>query len=176
MPAFDPAEPTPPFDFVLMQNGSVNLYWDLAVLDDACTRLSALGYRVVRIEADAWCDAASMFDALAVALDFPDYSGRNFDALNDCLSDVAAGDFGAPADATGLALVLTGYDSFAAADPVAAQTLAGCFADQSRTALLFGRRLVCLLQSGDPRFALAPVGARAASWNPAEWSDSQREV
>nr|WP_171783993.1 barstar family protein [Isoptericola halotolerans] len=159
-----------------MQNGAVSLYWDLAVLDDACIRLSALGYRVVRIEADAWCDAASMFDALAVALELPGHFRRNFDALNDCLSDVAAGDYGLPADAIGLALVLTGYDSFAATEPVAAQALADPFADQSRTALLFGHRLICLLQSDNPRFDLAPVGAQAVAWNPAEWLDSQRGV
>ena len=33
-----------------------------------------------------------MLDALAAALAFPDYFGRNYDALTDCLRDLPAGE------------------------------------------------------------------------------------
>jgi hypothetical protein len=35
-----------------------------------------------------------MHSDLAALLEFPDYYGRNLDALNDCLRDVAAADYG----------------------------------------------------------------------------------
>lgn len=40
---------------------------------------------------DGWLaeSKAEFLDAVGVALDFPDYYGRNFDALNDCLRDLA---------------------------------------------------------------------------------------
>ncbi len=34
-------------------------------------------------------DPASMHDALAHAMDFPEYYGKNLDALYDCLTDAA---------------------------------------------------------------------------------------
>lgn len=117
-----------------------------------------------------------MYDAIAVALDFPSYFGRNFDALNDCLSDVASGSYGTPEDATGLVLVLTGYDSFASKEPMMAHSVADIFASQSRQAMLYGQRMLCLLQSDDPRFTLPPVGAQTVAWNEAEWLDSKRGI
>jgi RNAse (barnase) inhibitor barstar len=35
---------------------------------------------------------AAMFDALATALDFPDYFGHNLDALNDLVNDLPPGE------------------------------------------------------------------------------------
>ena len=48
------------------------------------------------LDAAASRDVASFHGAVAEALDFPDYYGRNLDALNDCLGDVAERVAGVP--------------------------------------------------------------------------------
>jgi hypothetical protein len=47
-------------------------------------------------------------------------------------------------------------------------------AHHSRTAALFGRRLMCLVQSDDPHIRFEPVGATPVAWNDAEWLNSKR--
>ncbi|MFG3441290.1 barstar family protein [Nonomuraea sp. NPDC047897] len=97
-------------------------------------------------------------------------------ALNDCLDDVASGDYGMSPEATGLVLVLIGYDSFAARCPEVAQRALDIIAWNARSAILVGHRMFCLVQSDDPRIVFQPVGATAVAWNDAEWLDADRRV
>ena len=48
-------------------------------------------------------------------------------------------------------LAFAGYDSFAARCPRAAQIVLDIMADHSPSAALLGRRLMCLVQSNNPR-------------------------
>jgi hypothetical protein len=61
---------------------------------------------VVQFDTSSWASDADMYDDVASGLDFPDYFGRNLDALNDRMRDVASGDYGWRPDATGLVIVL----------------------------------------------------------------------
>lgn len=74
----------------------------------------------------------------------------------------------------GLVVVFTGYDRFAGRCPPAAQIVLDIMADQARSAALFGRRMMCLVQSDDPNIRLEPVGAMPVMWNDAEWLDAKR--
>ena len=114
-------------------------------LDETIEWLSAHGYQVVRIDATHWSSEADLHRDIAAALDFPDYYGRNLDALNDCMRDVVAQEYGWAPGTAGLALVFTGYDAFAARCPRVARSVLDIMADQSRAALRFGRRLRCLV-------------------------------
>ena len=119
----------------------------------------------MRLDASRWNTRADLFTDIARVLQFPAHFGGNFDALNDRLSDVATGDIGWPRGATGLALVLLNYDHLVTADKAAAQIFVDIFAVQARSAALFGNRLMCLVQSNDPRTSFDPIGARRVPWN-----------
>jgi hypothetical protein len=115
-----------------------------------------------------------MLDDMAAGLSFPDYFGRNLNALNDCMSDVASCEYGWHADATGLVIVLRAADAFTSVDRRTAQIMLNIFADQGRRAILIGNRIICLAQSNDPQLSFEPVGATPVMWNDAEGLSSRR--
>ncbi|HVX43516.1 MAG TPA: barstar family protein [Mycobacteriales bacterium] len=175
MAAFDPSdELNHPLDYELVQNSFVTMFWRQEILRTTTTWLQEHGYVVVTIDTGDWVDEGDLHRDIAAALRFPDYYGRNFDALNDCLSDVAAGDYGADPNATGFVLVLLRYDRYAARQPGPAHRLLDIFASQARNAALFGHRMMCLVQSDDPKLAFPALGATSAEWNRAEWLNSNR--
>lgn len=50
---------------------------------------SAHAWRCFHLDGAAIRDKASFLDACATAMQFPSYFGRNWDALNDCLTDLS---------------------------------------------------------------------------------------
>ncbi|MGC4864111.1 barstar family protein [Micromonospora sp. DT53] len=177
MAALDPAtELGQELDFRLLINTSVTLFWRSTILGETAAWLTTRGYQVTRMDASHWATERDLRRDIAAALNFPAYYGHNLDALNDCMRDVVSQGYGWAPDTTGLALVFSGYDSFAACCPRAAQVVLDIMADQSRSAALVGRRLMCLVQSNDPRIRFEPVGATAVMWNEAEWLDSKRRT
>jgi hypothetical protein len=168
-------ELTHDLDFRLVMNGFVTLFWRPEILATAVGWLEDHGYEVNQLDAAVWDAEAQMYRAMSDALNFPDYFGHNMNALNDCMRDVVSGDYGWPAEATGLVLVLSGYDAFAARCPTASQVLLDILADHGRSAALFGRRLLFLVQTNDPQIVFSPVGARPVNWNDAEWCTWQRQ-
>jgi hypothetical protein len=175
MAAFDPeTDLSQDRAYRLLMNAPVTLFWRLQVLDETTAWLSARGYQVTALDASRWSAEADLHRDIAAALSFPDYYGRNLNALDDCMQDVVTQDYGWAPGTAGLALAFTGYDAFAARCPRAAQIVLDIMADNSRSAALFGRRLMCLVQSNDPHIRFEPVGATAVTWNDAEWPDSRR--
>src|SRR5687768_9199341 len=97
--------------------GFVHLFRRPSVLQGVADALSVHGYEIVRLDAGLWESHTAMYDALATGLSFPSYFGRNMNALNDCLSDVATGDYGWDSRSTGLLLILDRFDRFAKRTP-----------------------------------------------------------
>ena len=168
------AETTHPVDFRLVHNTFVTMFWRSSLLDETVGWLRSRAYDVVEFDAGSWASDADMYNEVALGLDFPDYFGRNLHALNDCMSDVASGDYGWRPDATGLVIVLRTFDAFAAVDRTTAQVMLDIFADQARRAILIGNRIICLVQSNDPQLTFDQVGATPVTWNDAEWLDTER--
>jgi len=161
-------------DYRLVRNTFVTMFWKRSILDDTVRWLAEHDYDVVTLDAGSWNSARDMYRDVAEALDFPDYFGQNLDALNDCMRDVVSGDYGWRKDARGLVLVLTGFEMFAALERRTAQVMLDIFADRARSASLTGTRLICLIQSNDPRLRFEPVGAMPVMWNDAEWLNTRR--
>ncbi len=111
------------------------MYRRKSVLDNAEQELTRRGYSVHRLNASTW-DAESLHNAFAVGLAFPDYNGRNLDALHDGLRDVAHGDYGWSRDSTGLADTIDAFRAFAQREPDLATAVADALAGASRIGLL----------------------------------------
>jgi RNAse (barnase) inhibitor barstar len=163
-------------DYRLVHNTFVTMFWRRSLLDDTIRWLIQHDYDVVTLDSATWRSAENMLTDMAEALDFPAYFGHSLNSLSDCLRDVAACDYGWRSEATGLVLVLINFERFAAADRLTAQRLLDIFADKARAAMLIGNRMMCIIQSNDPRSTFEPVGATPVIWNDAEWLDTNRGV
>jgi RNAse (barnase) inhibitor barstar len=155
-------------DWRLLQNGPIAMYLRRVVLEDDISWFVENGYRVDRLDCSTWVDKEIAHTALSNTLAFPDYYGRNLDAFNDCMSDLEV-----PIEG-GRVIVLERFDVPAAGLGDFAYVLLDIVASTARDKLLFGRRLIALVQSNDPALGFPPVGATPVGWNPREWLNSAR--
>jgi hypothetical protein len=86
--------------------------------EDLAETAAGHGWTPIVVDLAGVVDKAGLLDRIASAAQFPEYTGRNWDALQDALGDLA---WLGPTD--GHLLVLAGWDGFAAADPGDAQVL-----------------------------------------------------
>lgn len=100
-----------------------------------------------------------MHDVFAGLLEFPHYYGQNLDAFDDCLSDIEITDEG------GRAFVFKRYDAFAERMPRVAWHVLDIIEKQPRMHLLFGKRLVSLVQTDNLHIKFDAVGCRGINWN-----------
>jgi RNAse (barnase) inhibitor barstar len=157
-------------DCAILRDGGVALYWRPEALKTDLNWLESNGYNIIEFDASRWNSAEQMHDSLRSALSFPYYYGRNLDALDECMcDDVAVPDTG------GVALVFNHYDHFASLDRAGdpnekplAESVLRILARAVRYHMLFGRRLLILLQSDDPRIRFDDLAGISASWNPRE--------
>ena len=162
------AELLHPLDWTLLQNGAITLYRRPRLLEEDVEWLRGHHYRVDRFDCSTWFSESEMHEALSSGLEFPDYYGRNINALNDCISEIEI-----PLEG-GRVLVLNRYDYFAAKFPDLAWSVLDVMESNARRLLLFGLRLIVLVQSDDPGISFDPVGGRPVKWNSREWLDKSR--
>ncbi len=155
-------------DWTLLQNGAITLYLRPQLLEEDVEWLREHLYRVDRFDCSGWFSESKMHEAFSSGLEFPEYYGRTLDALNDCISDIEV-----PLEG-GRVLVLSRYDYFAAKVPHVAWSVLDLMEINSRRLLLFGRRLIILVQSDDPGISFEPVGGRPVMWNIREWLNKSR--
>ncbi len=159
-------------DWQLMRDGAVTLYFQTAILDGDLAWLRDRGYQVQTIDCH---DLAGFYHQVSLALKFKDQFGYdewtgNLDALNDALRYLEVD------PKSGLVLCFLRYDLLRTASPELAEGVLDMIERKSRDYLLFGRRLLALVQSDDPRIQFHPLGARAANWNRREWLDKDRSL
>lgn len=164
-------------DWIILRDGGIYLYWRQEILADDLSWLKSRNYTIVSFEAAEWQSESvweserRMHESLKAQLSFPDYYGKNLDALDECmLDDLVVPDLG------GLALVLNHYDRFsnpvhdlASNERSTAEIVLSIFAKAVRHHMLFGRRLLILVQSDDPKIGFGRLGGVAARLNHREW-------
>lgn len=153
----------------LLQNSCIVLYHNPFLFEYHGAELAASGWKYIQVYAGSEGTQAEFFEHIAVALDFPQYFGRNLDALNDCLADL---DF--PSSGR-IALGMDCFERLVACDPKFAHSVLDIIASQERGLLLSGKRLLVLIQSNDPDLHLPSVGSFPVLWNYEEWLDSKRK-
>ncbi len=79
-------------------------------VEDVRHTVEHAGWRFASVDGWRHQSKAEFLAAVGEALDFPDYYGRNFDALGDCLGDVSSG------DSEGVVLLWDGWGPLAHAD------------------------------------------------------------
>jgi RNAse (barnase) inhibitor barstar len=169
-------------DWIILRDGGVCLYWREEILTDEANWLKLNGYKIISFDAVEWQSASEleserrMHESIKTHLSFPDYYGNNLNALNDCmLNDLVVPSSG------GLALVLNHYDRFCkptdsqrSDERSTAEVVLHILAKSVHYHMLFGRRLVILVQSDDPNIQFGPLGGAGAYWNHREWLRKDR--
>jgi Barstar (barnase inhibitor) len=133
------------YDWRLLQNGAVHRVDDSANLRRAGELLAGLGYLVHVLDAASWNAEGDVHGALSGAFSFPAYCGRNLDALNDVLGDVAEFSYGSDPDSTGTVLAIDNYDRVVDMDPEFAYAVVDVFAYRARYAALLGHPMLCIV-------------------------------
>jgi RNAse (barnase) inhibitor barstar len=155
-------------DFELLSAGGVSLYHSPSVLAEDLQWLRGQGYVIHEFLQDIWRSEDDFHARISSALGFPDYYGKNLNAFNDCItSDVQIDVDG------GLVLVFHDIDSALVGRPFV-QAILDMLARASGMNLLYGRRMLTLLQSGDPCIEFDPVAAVHVGWNSREWLRAKR--
>lgn len=113
--------------FRLIESHTGGVFRSHAPLADRALESAAQGkMRVVPVRLVAVRDKNAFLNALAKALQFPDYFGHNWDAFYDCLLDLQHG------DGAGTLLVLREASGFARAEPEEFAAAAAALQDAAR--------------------------------------------
>jgi RNAse (barnase) inhibitor barstar len=153
----------------LLQNGCVVLYHNSFLMEEHANQLVSSGWKYKEAYIAETGQLEEFFDQIALALEFPDYFGRNMNALNDCLSDIVF------PESRRLAVGLERFDIFASRDMSLANTVLDIFAGLERHCLMRNERILFLVQSGDPDLRFSPVGGTPVMWNYQEWLNADRK-
>jgi hypothetical protein len=163
-------------DYCILRDGGVVLYRATEILADDVNWLTQEGYQLYSFDCQRWVSEQAMHSDWQAVLSFPSYDGCNFDALEDCLSDLVVPDVG------GTVFVLRNFDPYAKGSGATvmhsgrtqAEVLLDILAGMSRYFLLTGKRVVVLVQTDDPTPHYTCLGGASAKWNPREWLNKNR--
>jgi RNAse (barnase) inhibitor barstar len=153
-------------DWRILQNGWTSLYWQQSVLDNDIDWFKKEKYNIIDFDCTKWADTNQIHKDIKKQLHFPNFYRENFNALNDCLSDLEI-------NGTGLVIV---FRHFQIVEKDIAHGVLDIFARNSRLHSLFGKRLLTLVQVDNPNYEVRPVDSYEVLWNGAEWLSSKRDL
>jgi RNAse (barnase) inhibitor barstar len=94
-------------DWQILRCGGIALYWREEHLAADVQWLAARSYDICEFNCAGWHSRKDMYSDIGLVLRFPDWWGRNMDALHDCLVEFPVRDDG------GAALVFRKFDAYA---------------------------------------------------------------
>jgi RNAse (barnase) inhibitor barstar len=150
-------------DWEILQNGWSSLYCSAAILESDLNWFRKSDFMIIEIDCSNWTNLNSMHRSLSTAFSFPDYYGNNLDSLNDCLSDVEIPDEG----------LIVVFKHFEIVQRDVGVKIADIFANNSRRHILFGRKLILLIQVSSRDFEMPNVGGSPILWNSAEFFNTK---
>ncbi|MFN2543993.1 MAG: barstar family protein [Actinomycetota bacterium] len=151
-------------DYALLQNGASSFYTDKAILAEDIEWLSRNRYRVIEVDVTSRRERGEVFEAIEERVDeWPTGYAANgsWDAFRDALVDL---DF----PEGGIAFLFRGFGDFAQQTRDGAESTLDAFEKASRDHLLFGRRLIVILEARTD-VNLGPAGGRHPLLNRREW-------
>jgi hypothetical protein len=149
-------------DWYLMNFGPIALFHKAEVLADTIVWLEQHDYTVAQAECAACASEEQVLWAIGLALGFPHRPYPSLDGFADDCHHLEAPEEG------GLTVVLRRFEVVHSRFPEFARQILDIFAWAVWNNLLYGRRLLCLVQSEGPRIQLGRVGGREPWWNPRE--------
>lgn len=165
MASFDRGDPELPgrLDWQILQNGSISLCLDQDIFLKICAWFRNQGYFIYDFDCSLWKTELDFHKSVSQTFKFPEYYGENLDALNDCLIDIEI-----PLT-SGALIAFKHYDIFAKHNAQFSNDVLDILANQTRRFLLFGQRLIILLQvNKSERYLYHSVGNQVILLNPWE--------
>ena len=154
--------------FKILSDGPISMYHDMAILDKDLKWFEENNYTVFDFDTMNWTIKQAHSD-IKNKMDFPDYYGANLNAFNDCLGDTYT------TDHKGQVIVFQHFDIISKKEKDFCQGLLDVIANNSRSWLLTGQRLIGIVQSDDPNIFYDNVGGNPPYWNRQEWFDASRK-
>lgn len=140
-------------DWRILINGSFSLYYDKYILEKDVKWLNNNSYRIHVFDFNFIKNMEDFHETVKVKLGFPEYYGKNFPALNDCLlHDLEIDEIG------GTVIVFTNFDEFYKKIDDAHEILE-CLDLASRRRIVFGDRLIVLIHISNKETKIRGVGS-----------------
>lgn len=155
-------------DWYLMNFGPIALFHKAKVLAETIVWLEHHGYTTVDAQCGACGSEEEVLWAIGGRLGFPRWPSPGLDGFADDCHHLEVPEEG------GFAVVLRQFNVVYARFPSFARHILDIFAGSVWINLLYGRRLLCLVQSDDPWVQFGRVGGREPWWNAQEWARSDR--
>ncbi|MCC6606507.1 MAG: barstar family protein [Anaerolineae bacterium] len=156
--------------FDLFQNGGVVLFKRKDFLHEINRQFRKADYRVCDVKCSEYPDQGAMLIGILDALNIPRYPHVNLDGFNDFLYQINFN------NCTGIVLILTNFHSFYNSNWKVAFQILDILAQNHRSHLLKGNRLLTIVQSDDPELdqKIGLVGGYLPIWNTFEWLKKDR--
>lgn len=171
MPVFEKNEETfERLDWQILQERATNLYYSAYIFTQDCKWFRNFAYELTLFTCAEWYEAHDMYVALAKGLHVAAYDGHSVNWLNETLDQLPI------SDKSGRVLAFTHFDQFFQRRPFEAYHLINAIEHSSRHFLIYGQRLLALIQADDPHFdsKIHPVGEVKVQYNARERLVAQR--